>query len=91
MEMDKLDVLNEWMKTMIEKKQFIEELAVSFFCIFTPVGKYRKYQLLKLINREIEELKEEIEIEKLFLMSILVRDYEEYPQLKKYYLSEIEK
>ena len=70
--MNELDVLNDRMKTMIEKKQFIEELAVSFFCIFAPLGKYRKLKMLKLINLEIEELKEEIEAVEMFQMSIYV-------------------
>lgn len=77
MQMNELDVLNNRMKLMIEKKRFIEELAVSFFCIFAPLGKYRKLKLLKLINLEIEELKEEIEILNLEIFSILVNNLNE--------------
>ena len=82
--MDELNELNDRMKTMIESKKWIEELAVSFFCIFTPLGNYRKRKLLKLINFEIEVLKEEIEIEEMLLNSMLIRNnIEDYSELKK--------
>lgn len=76
MNMNGLNQLNDRMKMIIEKKQFIEELAVSFFCIFTPLGKYRKLKMLKLINLEIEELKEEIEIIRNERFSILLTNHE---------------
>lgn len=63
-----------------EKQLFVKNTALSFFCFFTPLGKYRKMKLLKLIKSEIEEIEQEIEILNRERFSILMykHDSREY-------------
>jgi len=76
--MEELNELNKQYDRMIERKLFVENTALSFFCTFTPLGNYRKRKLLKLINRDIEELKEEIERLNLERFSILIHQHDSY-------------